>query len=621
MGSRTMDGSEAVRPRGGLHLLRSCAQPRGLVAAALAIFAGVAWAGQVRAQCLQDAREVKLGAGSVRLVSYLCRAPGAASPVRIGFYRLSEAAAGSLLSGKPWAEIARLLGKGKLIDTAPGREAANLFRQFGRTETHDDSFQIRASAAGGSEAEPIEAGTGAKALTYITYPDAEGGGGQPISLPDADATIKTTSAWGPEFRFYYRNYPQCTAPEALECAVLWRYLTAEDVVQFEARAKREQEALGLDANPGMTEIDGVPVATPSEMATPGAEQLPLIQYLTKDGWPEDFITVVGGYSICGGVDFQYFPRKLVVDIAVIENAGAREIALGELLGSTIGGAGLRPEQPARPAAGGALAAITGPVGTLAAGQRVLVPLRLNFVSPDGLLEAFSATPAEAQNFYAMIAQRPPGSLIVEPREGDPQIWEGMAPPLQKTRESYLPPEAPNVGPYVFGPELALQGLTVDGVRVSLTEESANYLELTASSGGGSCPFLYAFDETARDWINYGKVIDEANAESKRMTQEVKLAGPAFRFRLAEEELEMSMIDRAALILKLRSGQSRVIETADVLLAKAEGRERTIVAGQAVEFSFPMPADVQMADIEETYLSITGYYRRYGSMQLSGLTDK
>jgi hypothetical protein len=197
----------------------------------------------------------------------------------------------------------------------------------------------------------------------------------------------------------------------------------------------------------------------------------------------------------------------------------------------------------------------------------------------------------------------------------------MAPPLQKTRESFLPPQAPKVGPYVFGPELALQGITVDGARVSLTEESANYLELTASSGGGSCPFLYAFDETAQDWINHGKVIDQANAESKRMTQEVKLAKPAFRFRLAEQELEMSMIDRAALILKMKSGSSRVVEADDALMAQADGRERIILSGQAAEFSFRMPADVQMADIEETYLSITGYYRRYGSMQLSGLTEK
>lgn len=579
-------------------------------AGALGLAAVVALSSGAFAQCVKDSREVKFGEGNAKLVTFLCKSEGDGAPsVRVEFHRLSEAAAAGVLADKPWPEVSAVIGKTRVLDNGVLREALNLYKNYGVTEEREDAFHFR--AIGGSEEqepEKVPAGTGRKTITYLTYPDTEGLTGQSMALPETANIIGTTTGWPKDFKLYYRGPEDCK-PGNFSCLVMWRYFSTDDVARFEERWKTQQDALRLQSpdDPSLVDENGNP------WPTPGAAALKLINYLTKDQWPDDFIVVVGSYNGCGGMyDFSYYPRQMVMDVAVIQNVSSKPIAVGDLLGTEVQAAGLRaPAPPMRGVVAAGIVPIPGVVGKLAPGERVLVPLRMTFVAPKGLAGWFSVKLSEARKTFAEIDKLPAGTVVKEETFGD-------QPPLQKAKESFRAPELPKVTPYMWGPEITLKGLNADGKRIILEETSANFLELTAGEGYGSCPFLYSYDDAAKTWVSHGKVIDNADDPSKELTQDIDITAFATRFRLAEEELEMSEINRVALTVMRRDGESLQLLPDDIRLKNKDDRYVRILAGRAINIAFSLPAGVMPADIATSKLSITGYYRRYSSLNVVDL---
>ncbi len=253
------------------------------------------------------------------------------------------------------------------------------------------------------------------------------------------------------------------------------------------------------------------------------------------------------------------------------------------------------------------------IGKLAPGEKVTIPLRINFVTAQGLKTLFAGPVEKARAFYTGIERLPAGSIITE------VVAAGAEPPknlLRKRKESYLPPERPGMGTYVYGTEITMNGLMVDGARVLLQETSTNFLELTAGEGYGSCPYLYAFDATSRRWINYGKVIHEADAPSKELTEEVRLERLSTRFQIAEEELEVSQLDQVSLVLDLKKGQTMRLDPGQPALIAADKRYLEVAAGKAVEIAFQLPPGIRDVDVAQARLIVTGYYTRYASMKIS-----
>lgn len=559
------------------------------------------------AECIKETRDTAIGeSGKAKLLSYLCKVEGGKTPaLRVAFHRLSEAAIPGALEGKAWPEIAKILGEYRVHDNPVKHEAERLFQTFGVTEDREDAFHFQAfGGPGGSVSEKVSQDTGRKQITYLTYPDTEGQTGQSMALPEEDKIIRTTKEWPKDFGFFYSG-ADC-APGNYACTTLWRYLTADDVQKFEERWKAKQaitklehpdEGVGVDEN-------GKPYPIP------GAAPLKLLSFLTKDSWPEDFAVVTGEYNGCGGgYDFTYFPRQLVADVALLENVSENAVNIGELLGSQSETNGLRAPVPAiRGVVAAGVVPIPGAVGTLEPGAKILVPLKLIFVAPSGLAKRFSGTMATSRSIFEKFEKLPTNTTIKEEVEGDSYK-------LAKARESFLPPTLPKVPPYAWGPEIALKGAMVDGQRMILDETNANYIEVTAGEGYGSCPFLYAYDEAERIWVNHGKIIDKADAARKEMTQEIVLSKFTSRFRLQEEELELARINRVVLNVTLNDGATLLLEPDDKRLAKADSAYVQIPAGHAVNISFALPSGYTEADVKASKLSVTGYYRRYSTLDL------
>ena len=165
--------------------------------------------------------------------------------------------------------------------------------------------------------------------------------------------------------------------------------------------------------------------------------------------------------------------------------------------------------------------------------------------------------------------------------------------------------------YVFGPELKVAGLVIDGNAIKFGEKSQNFMDIAFSGGMGSCPHLLSWDNERRDWTEHGKVLHEANDASREQTQTIVLPGFVSRFRLEEREPEVATIDDAEIAFSLKNGSSITLKP-DTAPSRKAGRQ-LLFWGDAQELEFSLPNGVAPADVVESKLSLTGYYERYSSL--------
>jgi len=179
------------------------------------------------------------------------------------------------------------------------------------------------------------------------------------------------------------------------------------------------------------------------------------------------------------------------------------------------------------------------------------------------------------------------------------------------RESFPSPAVPPAGrTYSYGPAVTLKGVSISGTSIAFDKTLANFLEIATFSLEGSCPYVYALDSRENEWVRRGKIIDNASAPEKETTQRVSLAGLVTRFRISEEELELTFVHRVRLEFTLADG--RVITLMPRHRLRAEGRDHydKIPFGAEREYDFDLPGDVDSTSVIKSTLAVTGYYLRY-----------
>jgi hypothetical protein len=167
---------------------------------------------------------------------------------------------------------------------------------------------------------------------------------------------------------------------------------------------------------------------------------------------------------------------------------------------------------------------------------------------------------------------------------------------------------PDLKEYVFGPELKVAGLVVNGNTINFREKSQNFMDIAYSGLEGSCPYLLSWDNERRDWTERGKILHEANDASREQTQTIVLPGFVSRFRLEEREPEVATIEGVQIALSLKDGRSMTLNPGSA----GTGR-RLLFWGDAQDFEFRLPSGIAPADVVQSRLSLTGYYERYSSL--------
>ena len=559
----------------------------------------------VLAQCVKDSREVRFQDGSAKIRSYLCRVGDDAKPgLRIEFHRLSETAAGNILMGEPDSDLDLILGKPIVVKNAVYEEALSLFESFGTKSVEAECNGIAVDVPAGQKSYSDQSCGKSQSKTLwhladLDYgTDAFGFGGFP--LPIDENTILKTNGWPTDYNFFY-DPTLCENEFPIGCTYIWKYLTKPVLKDYEANSEIENKNI---AKPAADEEN----ADATEKGD-SVQYIPLLRHLTKGGLPQDFLTIVGNPPGCGTIAFQIDQRHMILDNVTFENVSSKALRFGRLIGAetndlTLRSAALLAEK------GSDASDVKIPEFELKPGERALVPLKINFVVSNSMKNTFVDL-AKAQGAFQRI-QASSHKVFSAIQSGS----EGQDIKIQKSRGSFGKPSIPAMTPYVYGPEIAFKGFTVDNHEIIPDGTLRNFLALTVGTEGGSCPHLYAWDIARNAWARYRKVIHKGNGQSHEMTEEVRLNSFTTRLRLAEKKLELAALNSVALRLDLKNKTSILLYAPLPALRRSDDRYVRLYAGDIIDLQFEPPKWLDPRDVEETTAIVSGYYDPYSRIRLS-----
>lgn len=500
------------------------------------------------ANCLKDAREVasaEAGAQATQLRSYLCGADGR-GVVQLEFNRMNDLATGLLLQRKLRGPVGDRWRSGRIVSNQVLQEFQRLIAEFGAAPLDEEAIlSVEAALPGAAGRGSMSATLDASVKTIVP------GQGETTAIdfpdPAALASISSHTQVPPGYAAIASDY----------ASFIWRFMREDDVLQYPQKVAAYNQ---LVVDPRFQR----------QFSRFRSDRLPremrLYAQLIQRGMPKDFLFIRGyrNESACSDVrfwEFRYFPRRLLLDVVAIENVSGAAVRIDGLLGQLSTEPGLQPVAAMRMAAGSA-ANITGSLGLLPPGGVVLVPL----------------------------------SLTWAPSEEIAQLWKD-------------PRQAPRMLNYTWGPRLDVSAVAVDGRTLELEGRAANFLSVTTSCPCGSCPYVHAWDATARQWVDTGVMLEFANAAAKTTWDWRRFEGAVLRFRVQEDEAEFTRLGGARLELVLRNGDQHTL-WCKAFAGVSDTAPIELMFNQAVELSFTLPRGVRRADVQSSTLWLRGYYERY-----------
>ena len=329
----------------------------------------------------------------------------------------------------------------------------------------------------------------------------------------------------------------------------------------------------------------------------------LQKHLISSSCPQDLATIVhtvcnpdpnAGCQECGT---RLAERLVVADVALFENISGKQIIIDRLHGDSTNAPVCRIVSA--PTTSGS-APIWAQSIVLGAGERVFVPLKITFIASEHVRQ-MANNAKRARYAYERFRSLPPGTLI--------DTGNGV-----KVRNDLLrPPRTPLANDYVYGPEWRLRALDVNERRVTLAKKSANFLNLTVSSDGASCPYLLAWDTTTDRWTEFGKILHVARSKETEQAHTTRISGFRSKFRLAERELEVAYIDHAELLAELKDGRTLILTASEPRLANRDGQYAVLRMGEVADFEFKLPDNVNESDVSKSKLTVFGYYEPIASL--------
>lgn len=526
-----------------------------------------------RAACQEDFRRVELSSDNiVRLRSFLCRTNNQSAPlIQVEFHRLSDVVASLILSKQHSAMVERTIGSPRVIENDVFRAYTELLQRFGttrdvpiRANNTYTTFELVAAGKGGTAKLDDEL-SGLKMRTIVNpftvsfaYPAAN-------EIAELQRRII-----GQDVRFFYKSsYGNTTT------MLFWRGMRPSDLTNYSRNAAAYSRNVRADS--GLTNL------VPSN--------LKLVGHVARERWPDDFLILAGQYfpenATCEGLpgwEFNYWMRGIILEVILIENVSNEPIQIKGLFGDRSPDKGLRVAPATRAKLNGGES--LGPLSEiLQRGEKLLVPIKITFVPTNDLREIFKDRNASGDMYRRLGASGFGGNVA------------GHAAPVFKN--------------YNYGPELNVSSIAVDETRINLGTPSANFMDMTASSEIGSCPHLLSWNG-GDDWIEHGKVLHLAKGRQLEYSETRIFSGFHQRFRIEEREPEVSYIDRAELIVRLKNGATLALAPDNAHLVAHDGDYVRLPWGKAVEFGFALPDGMVDSDVTESRLSLTGYYERYSN---------
>ena len=559
------------------------------------VLAFLALSTDARAACLSSTREINFPDGSAIMKAYSCSLSNTGEPVlKVEIDRLSEAVVGGLLEETRDKELEKAFGTLRVLRNSVFDQAKSLFDDYGIKLVSATCliFEIISPLKHGSY-EHTDGGSSydkhckeKRVLWYLTYPEQAHDGSIPIPYTWRPRFANNT--WPPEWHFFYTACPG-GIEDLSSCVGLWRPAGASDLKNYSKGVATSERKLGAPLD-----------SARSGIVTDYNRYLSLVDHITHGSLPEDFLTLVVHNPFlceqCGPLDDQMFVREAMLNAAFLTNLSTGKVVVDGLLETNDQSETLRVYTEAHAPTSNQKETIT-PI-VLSPGETIVIPLRMNFVPSKGLKDLFGDV-ASARKTYQAIHNNQ--------NDSTDKLCDNK---LRAHRDSFGQPTAPSPRVYSYGPAVILKGVTISGTPVEFDKAPSNSFFVNAFATYGSCPYVYAFDDADKEWVRHGKTIDNASAPTKEMTQRLELGGLITKFRISEEELELTFLHRVRLELTLADGRSLTFMPRNRLRPEGSRYYDKIKYGAKHEYDFDVPGDIDRTSVLTSTLAVTGYYLRY-----------
>jgi len=550
-----------------------------LVVAAAGLFAAASDAAAQPAVTIQgdcNVTQIVVGSanGRMELPGSVCFARDKPDKVlRVMYFSLDPLSASFLIGRRIDSSLQRILGQTPItLPTAALADATDLVNRFG-SAVDDNS-----SVWGGTVSVSVQAGqTSAqlkkqkaekfpKSLTRgLKVYDALDG----ISIPDVEAyqALVNPDRWPARYAalFCPKGKESSWNEDSIrDSLVLWRFARREDLADYAGKVRAVMtmvRAGGLKPVPAdaitygefVSELgkEKGAVEEPQDIAHAEVvnKEVEAMLYVTREAWPDDFLLIMGSdHEGCGAFfSFETVPREFFLQVAVLENTSTTTpiplsaIRVQEAAGTALRAADADGDWKER--------ALAFPPGILKPGEKLVIPLRVEFRQPKFDREKLGVryVPARSRAMDALMRRK---FTRIELAAG-PDKKE----PVYKNIGAFpAPAAAPTVTPsYVYGHPLSLVSATSDGVEIPLRPYNPASIFMVAEFETGSCPFLYARYGEDPELLKVGRIFRAASSPARAVTFERTFDKSLNEIVIAEEEAEITTIRRLSLIARDRNG--------------------------------------------------------------------
>ncbi len=587
-----------------------------------------------------------------KIDSYYCTS-GSGKTIRITFLRLGEAMAGNLAMDEAIPELAPVYGNYTLLDNDVGKELTNIFRSYARKQVFpvdtvalslrkleasrpdEDSPNkwksvLLQSIPGNAPSSAQEISRSFWSFSSSFMSMSELPGADQVNLPAAERTVNETRNWPGGFKQYIGCSPDrirdFTGKEQHEwiinCTILWRYVSLNDLNSLEADTRAARSKAGWSIDPrGDWDSD----------AAVYPRQFELFRYFGRKGWKPDLVLLQTDTGECGGdFRFTYTAPRISLYVVLIENMSNQRSNIDNVTFDQDKQTSLREIANV-----GASQTTTVRDLNLDPHKAILIPLQIiatREFSKTSKVTTYDDDGKQTEEIIN-IERNAAASYKKLKSINQNRVFEvELSQKIRKICKSFQAPQLPERAEYKFGPSLTLRQLNFDTKSFDIGAPSVSSLFLHRGEyqapdsgqqqavteldliqpkmGAASCPKLFSYDVASREWVNRGKIIDEARGADHEMTGTFALPPEVTQVRIAEEEPEVSYIRNVKLLLHLNDGR-------DAALAPIGGiREPVVIPAYShKDFNFDVPEAFRRAGIESSQLSVTGYYVRLSSMRL------
>jgi hypothetical protein len=160
-------------------------------------------------------------------------------------------------------------------------------------------------------------------------------------------------------------------------------------------------------------------------------------------------------------------------------------------------------------------------------------------------------------------------------------------------------------PYVYGPSVALDALTIDQRPHPVRPIPAKLLFASSGTPIGSCPFFSTFD--GQRWRPQGVILRGRDRADRIGTDERPLSAFTGRIRIEEIEDEITVLDRVYVVAVDERGRETRLLPRDARLREVDGRTVRLAREQSIDLEFDTPP----ASARRFRLGVTGFYDPIG----------